>query len=128
MITADTSAFIHLFSGGSGADADLMIRALRDERLWLAPPVEAELLSFPGDLGRLGLVLSKLHRLPVTTGFWRRAALSRRRILEQGLKAKLADALVAQCCIDLNVPLITRDREFRHFAEHCGLKLAATLE
>jgi predicted nucleic acid-binding protein len=36
----------------------------------------------------------------------------------------LGDALIAQSCIDHDVPLITRDTDFRHFAKHCGLKLA----
>jgi predicted nucleic acid-binding protein len=40
------------------------------------------------------------------------------------LKAKVADALIAQSCIDHDVALITRDRGFRHFAKHCGLRLA----
>jgi hypothetical protein len=31
---------------------------------------------------------------------------------------------IAQSCIDADVKLITRDRDFRHFATHCGLKLA----
>ena len=40
------------------------------------------------------------------------------------LKAKLADALIAQCCIDADVPLIARDADYRHFERWCGLKLA----
>jgi len=32
--------------------------------------------------------------------------------------------LIAQACIDNDVALITRDADFRHFAKHCGLKLA----
>jgi predicted nucleic acid-binding protein len=40
------------------------------------------------------------------------------------LKAKVADTLIAQSCIDHDVALITRDGDFRHFAKHCGLKLA----
>jgi predicted nucleic acid-binding protein len=36
----------------------------------------------------------------------------------------LADALIAQSCIDHEISLIARDGDFRHFAKHCGLKLA----
>jgi predicted nucleic acid-binding protein len=39
------------------------------------------------------------------------------------LKAKLADTLIAQLCIDHEVPLITRDRDISHFQKFCGLKL-----
>jgi predicted nucleic acid-binding protein len=49
--------------------------------------------------------------------------LLRRAVRRRGLKANLADALVAQCCIDADVPLIAHDPDFRHFAAHCGLKL-----
>jgi predicted nucleic acid-binding protein len=45
-------------------------------------------------------------------------------LLGKGLKARLGDALVAQACIDHNIPLIARDGDFRHFVKHCGLKLA----
>jgi hypothetical protein len=38
-------------------------------------------------------------------------------------KARLGDALIAQSCIDRNIPLITRDRDFRAFAEATGLNL-----
>jgi predicted nucleic acid-binding protein len=39
------------------------------------------------------------------------------------LKAKLAVTLIAQLCIDHEMPLITRDRDFSHFQNFCGLKL-----
>jgi predicted nucleic acid-binding protein len=45
-------------------------------------------------------------------------------ILSKGLKARLADALIAQCCIDAGATLVCRDRDFRHFARWGGLKLA----
>jgi predicted nucleic acid-binding protein len=35
----------------------------------------------------------------------------------------LGDALVAQSCIDEDVPLLTRDRDFRAFAQAAGLNL-----
>jgi predicted nucleic acid-binding protein len=40
------------------------------------------------------------------------------------LRARLPDALIAQSCIDHDVALITRDRDFRYFAKYCGLRLA----
>ncbi|MGH9415127.1 MAG: hypothetical protein ACRD01_00720 [Terriglobales bacterium] len=33
-----------------------------------------------------------------------------------------ADALIAQCCIDHAVPLITRDQDFVAFVEAAGLE------
>jgi predicted nucleic acid-binding protein len=89
----------------------------------MAPPVLAELRSkpWPSDLEAL---FSSLIQLPLEEGYWERAGRSRALILGKGLRARLADTLVAQCCIDADVPLIARDPDFRHFATHCGLKLA----
>ena len=41
----------------------------------------------------------------------------------KGLKARLADTLVAQSCLDHGVSLVTQDRDFRHFANIGKLKL-----
>ena len=61
--------------------------------------------------------------LPTNDGYWKRAGELRRSVLEVGRKAKLADALIAQVCIDNNASLITNDADFRHFTR-AGLKLA----
>jgi predicted nucleic acid-binding protein len=37
-------------------------------------------------------------------------------------KAKLADTLIAQCCLDYDAPLITYDDDFDNFVD-LGLKL-----
>jgi predicted nucleic acid-binding protein len=45
------------------------------------------------------------------------------RLLRRGLKARIADTLIAQSCIDHDVALLTRDRDFRNFAAQAGLRL-----
>jgi hypothetical protein len=45
------------------------------------------------------------------------------KILRAGRKAKLADALIAQSCIDHRVMLVTRDKDFQAFNRLAGLKL-----
>jgi len=35
----------------------------------------------------------------------------------------VADALIVQSCIDQSTPLVTRDKDFRHFAKIAGLAL-----
>jgi predicted nucleic acid-binding protein len=62
--------------------------------------------------------------LPVLDRYWQRAGDARRLLRKNGYRAKIADALIAQSCIDHDVALITRDADFRHFAKYCGLKLA----
>jgi predicted nucleic acid-binding protein len=66
--------------------------------------------------------LKDLPRLEITDGYWERAGALRARVLGKGLKARLADALIAQSCLDHRVPLVTADRDFRHFTRH-GLEL-----
>jgi len=48
---------------------------------------------------------------------------NRRLIFSKGLKARLADTLIAQCCIDARAPLIATEGDYRHFANWCGLLL-----
>jgi predicted nucleic acid-binding protein len=45
-------------------------------------------------------------------------------VLAKGRKARLGDALIAQSCIDGGVALVTRDRDFRAFADAAGLVIA----
>ncbi len=61
--------------------------------------------------------------LDIKQGYWQRAGNTRAKLLNKGLKARLADTLIAQSCIDHRIPLITRDDDFRHFVKHCELKL-----
>src|SRR5207302_1110335 len=98
-------------------------RALSDGQLVLPPVVVTEVLSAPNSQ-LLEPIMLDMKLLPVLEGYWLRAAQSRRRILTKGLKAKVADALIAQSCVDHGVPLIAGDRDFQHFARYCGLKLA----
>jgi len=123
VIAVDTSSLIDWFAGHDTRQAVLIDQALDDETLCLPPPVEAELLSFPGERPVLAEVLSRLPRLEMHEDVWRRTGLARRRLHALGLKAAFSDALIAQCCIDADTPLITRDRDFRHYAAHCGLRL-----
>ena len=46
-------------------------------------------------------------------------------VLSRARKARLADTLIAQSCLDYDVPLISRDRDFRSFARTSPLRLLA---
>ena len=124
MIAADTSSLSAYFKGESGKDVDRIDSAFLDGELRLPPVVLTELLSDPTLSERFRSILLAFERLDVTEGYWQRAGDTRRKIKTLGLRAKIADALIAQSCIDYDVALITRDPDFRHFAKHCGLKLA----
>lgn len=114
---------VAFLSGDAGDDVIRIGQAISDGELWLPPPVVSELLSKP-DASQIEPLLAGVPLLDVVPGFWERAGRSRRVVRLQGLKAALADSLIAQCCIDADVALITRDRDYRHFECWCGLKLA----
>ena len=124
MIAADSSTVVAFFQGEDGPDVELIDQALESAQLVLPPVVLTEVLSDPGlpsdfaDLVRAGPVLE------IRFGFWERAAETRARVLSRSLRARLADSLIPQSCIDHETPLITRDRDFRPFADLAGLTLA----
>jgi hypothetical protein len=123
MIAVDTSSFVAYLEGGSGGDVDAVDAALAQKQVVLPPVVLTEILSnpkLPGDFRRL---LVEIPLLEITEGFWERAGHLRSRVLARGRKARIADALIAQSCIDYGVPLITRDGDFRHFFKLGGLRL-----
>jgi hypothetical protein len=125
MIAADTSSVVAFLQGAPGEDVELVDAALSQSQLHLPAPVLAELLSNPRlDPG----VIAELTGLPLlepTPGFWYRAGRLRSRLVAERRKARLADALIAQLCLDHGVRLITRDRDFRTFAAAAELDLIA---
>ena len=124
MIAADSSSIINFLQGADTADRILVRRALQTQDLWLPPPVKTELLSARPPHPALEPFLREAPVLAITDGFWERAGDNRRLILSKWLKARLADTLIAQCCIDAGATLIARDDDYRHFAQWCGLTLA----
>ena len=123
MIAADTSSLIDFLKGLRTAGVDEIRRALNSRVLWLPPPVKTELLSAPMAPPALSHLLDGARLLPIRHGFWDRAGTTRRLLMSKGLKAKLADTLIAQCCIDADVELIAADGDYLHFAHWCGLRL-----
>ena len=122
MIAIDTSSWVAFFSGESGDDVELVGRALDDNHACLVPVVLTELLSDPQLRKRVAALLKDLPLLEITEGYWERAGTLRSELLSRKLKARLADTLVAQSCLDHEVTLISRDGDFRHFAAARGLK------
>ena len=68
-------------------------------------------------------LLAGLPILELEPGFWERAGVLRAAVLKKKKKARTADALIAQSCLDQSTPLVTRDRDVRHFAAAAGLTL-----
>jgi predicted nucleic acid-binding protein len=123
MIAADTSTWIAFLDRGTGADAELLDKALGDRQVVMVPVVLTELLSDPKLSSSIAETLSELPQIEIEPGYWQRAGALRARVLAKHRKARLGDALIAQSCIDQGIPLLTRDRDFRAFAEAAGLNL-----
>ena len=126
MIAADTSTWIAFLGGGSGVDVQLLDQALMDNQLLMLPVVLTELLSDPKLPSTIATRLCQVPLVDVAAGYWQRAGALRAQVLARGRKARLGDALIAQSCVDRNIPLITRDRDFRAFANVTGLTLLQT--
>lgn len=122
MFAIDTSAFI-AFMESDSAEPDPIASGLVNGSLMLPPVVLAELLSAPKLDDATRNWISDLPVLELKTGFWQRVGAARCTLITQKLKSALGDAMIAQCCIDHNLPLLTHDKDFRHYAKHLGLKL-----
>ena len=124
MIAVDSSTLIAFIEGNSGADVGSFIVGLHAGDIVLPPVVLSEILSDPFLPTEHRRLVMNVAVLDLLEGYWIRAADSRAKMLSRKLRARLPDTLIAQSCIDHDLPLITRDSDFRHFVKHCGLKLA----
>lgn len=123
MIAADTSTWIAFLQGDGGEDVDLLDKALGDRQVLMVPVVLTELLSDPKLPSDVSDTLSELPLVEMKPGYWQRAGALRSKVLAKRRKARLGDALIAQSCVDRGIPLLTRDRDFRAFAEAAGFHL-----
>lgn len=128
LIAADTSSMIAFFAGENADDVQLIIAALQSEQLVLPSPVLSELLSDPKLPQSIADKISSLPRLAIKQGFWQHTGELRAKILNDGRKARLADCLIAQNCLDHDTEIITRDKDFRHFSHYANLKVTPVTE
>jgi predicted nucleic acid-binding protein len=123
MIAADTSTWIAFLQGDPGDDVQLLDKALADRQVLMIPVVLTELLSDPGLSSAVAGTLAAVPMIDLEDGYWRRAGTLRAKVLAKRRKARLGDALIAQSCIDSGIPLLTRDKDFRAFADAARLSL-----
>jgi len=123
MIAADTSTWVAYLQGDKAEDTNLLERGLADKQVLMPPAVLTELLSDPKIPAHTAEVLAMLPLIDVESGYWHRAGKMRSKAVAKRRKARLGDALIAQSCIDRGIPLLTRDRDFKAFAEAENLDL-----
>ena len=123
MIAADTSTWVAFLEGAGGEDVEQLDKALEDRQVLMVPVVLTELLSDPKLPSGLAETLLELPLIDSGPGYWKRAGVLRAKVLAKRRKARLGDALIAQTCLDQRIRLLTRDRDFRTFADAAGLAL-----
>jgi predicted nucleic acid-binding protein len=119
----DSSALIGYLGGVDRRDTRLVHQFLSAGTAVLPPVVVTEVLSQPGLPEKVAALVSALEILPITDGFWERAGRTRARVIAKGRRARLADTLIAQACLDHDIPLITHNADFKRFAALVGLRL-----
>jgi predicted nucleic acid-binding protein len=124
LIAADTSTWIAFIQGDQGGDVQLLDSALQDRQLLMPPVTLAELFSDSNLPKSIAASLRDIPMVEIADGYWERAGALRAKVLGKGRKARLGDALIAQSCLDRGISLISRDRDFRAFADAAGLDLA----
>lgn len=123
MVAVDTSTLLAFVQGANGIDVEYFDASLGAGDVALPPIVLSEFLSEPALPAQHRALALRLPTIEITDGYWIRAGATRATVLGRKLRARLPDALIAQSCLDVDAPLITRDRDFQHFAKHCGLRL-----
>ena len=120
----DSSTLIAYIQGEARIDVAKMEQAIANSEILLPPVVVTEIFSDPNLPPVHRQLIQRLQMLEIGEGYWHRAGDLRAQLLKRKLKARLADTMIAQSCIDHDVPLIAGDSDFRHFEKYCGLKLA----
>jgi hypothetical protein len=123
MIAADTSTWVAFLEGESGEDTKLLDKALEDRQVLMVPAVLTELLSDPALPAGFVELLSDVPLIGIAPGYWHRAGALRAKVLAKRRRARLGDALIAQSCLDQGIALLTRDKDFRAFADAARLDL-----
>lgn len=123
MFCLDTSSFVAHFAGDNGRDTDVLDVSLRDGTLFISPIVISEVLSDPKLPKNIEEILLNLPVADLVEGFWLRVGRLRKKLLSKKYKARLADCMIAQCCIDHGLILITRDNDFKQIAKVSDLKI-----
>ena len=123
-VVVDTSVWIDFLAGRPGPGLE---DALASGVVVLAPVVVAELISGarrPRDRAAIADMLAELSLHATPLDHWIRVGELRRHLRDHGVSVSTPDAHVAQCAIDRDAVLLSRDAIFRRVVRHSKLKLA----
>ena len=123
-VVVDTTEWIDFFAGRKAEELE---QALVNGVAILPPLVVAELISgaAPAQRAAIGELLqdAPVHETPLD--HWIRAGDLRAALARKRLAVTVTDAHVAQCALDLDALLLTRDAVFAKIARHVPLRLRA---
>jgi predicted nucleic acid-binding protein len=122
-VVVDTSVWVDFFAGRT---SELLVEALANDAVIIPPVVVAELVtgaSTPSQRSLIGELLqdAPIHETPLD--HWIQVGDLRRRLAGKGLTITTPDAHVAQCALDRDAVLMTRDAVFQRIARHTRLRL-----
>jgi hypothetical protein len=125
-VVVDTSVWVDFFAG---RPAPLLEDALDQGLVILSPLVVAELISGtrrPRDRAAIADLVRELplHETPLE--HWIRVGELRRQLRALGVAVSTPDAHVAQCALDRDALLLSRDRVFDRIAEVSKLRTRGT--
>lgn len=122
-VIVDTSVWIDFFGGIGIAHLE---EALAAGAAIIPPLVVAELISGAGTPTQRATIGELLQDAPVhdtPLEHWIRVGDLRRLLARKGINATIPDAHVAQCALDRDAVLLTRDKVFAAIAKHTPLRL-----
>jgi predicted nucleic acid-binding protein len=125
-LIVDTSVWIDFFAG---RPVPLLEDALALGAVVLPPIVVGELISGARKEADRAALVDLLADLPIhetPRDHWVRVGELRRRLMDVGSPVSTLDVHVAQCALDRDAPLLSRDQAFDRIARHAPLRLVRT--
>lgn len=122
-LVVDTSVWIDFFGGRT---VPLLEDALSLGSVVLPPLVVAELVSGVRKASQRAALVDllddlELHETP--REHWLRVGDLRAGLARKGIGVTTSDAHIAQCALDRDAPLLSRDRVFSRIARHAPLRV-----
>ena len=120
-LVIDTSVWIDVLNGRGPARVE---QAVADGVVIVPPIVVAELLSgVEAPLQAVGELLQDAPMHEASLDHWIRVGELRRTLARHGVTVTIPDAHIAQCALDRDAVLLTRDAIFKQIAQHVPLRL-----
>ncbi len=128
----DTSVWIEFFKGRSGPEVNQLKQSIADgDDIHLCGIILTEILmglKSERQASKISDLLQAFKFTPdPTLDDYREAASLYRACRKRGLTVRSTiDCLIAQICLREQLPLLSRDRDFKHIAKHQPLKLVGS--